>query len=77
LEVAKFKLVFTELKTLEIMIEVEVEAASVEEAAELACDEYGRGCYDIRLEETVPETSSCETRVGWHDAEGIFHNILN
>jgi hypothetical protein len=72
----RFKLVFTELKTLENVIEVEVEAATVEEAAERAIDEYERGCYDTQLEEAIPDTSSCETRVGYHDADGIFVNVI-
>jgi hypothetical protein len=73
----KFKLVFTELKTLENVIEVEVEAADILSAAEIALDEYEHGTYDTRLEQVIPDTSACETRVGYHDADGIFVNLIS
>ena len=73
-----FKLVFTELKTIAVMIEVEVDAPDLMSAAEGAIEAYENGDYDVQLEEAHDrETVSCDTRVGCHDEEGVFVNLIN
>jgi hypothetical protein len=71
-----FKLFFTEKKTQDTTIQVDVEAATAEDAAEAAIAAYELGRYDTRLEEEPAETSSCETRVGWRRPDGVFIYII-
>jgi hypothetical protein len=64
-----FNVIFTEIKERAANIAVEVEAASVEEAAEKAQTAYERGQYDVALEEAVADTRRCDISVGYYEGE--------
>jgi len=72
----KFKLVFSEDCTRIRRIEVEVEAADHEQAAQAALKAYQDGQYDVLLEEAEEETEGSRNEVAYHNEAGEYVILL-
>lgn len=60
---ATFQITFCEAKTVNRYIAMPIEADDEDTAAQRAIEAYENGELDTALEETEPDTSSCETAV--------------
>jgi hypothetical protein len=73
-----FKLIVTELKTLEINIAVEIEADDAAAAACRAEAAYHCGSYDAALKAAEPQaqTHSCKLGLGHYLPDGTFERFF-
>ena len=71
-----FKLVFSEERTQVRRIEVEVEAETIEQAAEAAVKASEQSKYDTALEEAEPDTTECRDEVAYYNDKGEYVILL-
>jgi hypothetical protein len=73
----KFTLVLKEHRTQIRYFEIEAEADTLDQAAELAIEQYGQeDKFFEQLDATLPDDTWYEAEIAHHDEAGIYHVLV-